>query len=231
MANNRTAPDVPSASDAAASRESPAASRESPAGNAAKRRADKIAGRRDELARATLRTLAELGYARTSLREIAANSEYSHGVLHYYFIDKVDLISHCVRLYKTECVARYDDLVAGASEAGALRSGFAERLAQTLVDDNEMHRLWYDLRSQSMFEQVFAPDVQAIDTNLEQMIWRVVERYAELSHSMPTVDARTAYAALDGLFVQALVRYSHGTADAPHRLREQAFELLPRLIA
>ncbi len=40
---------------------------------------DKFQAKRRELATATLHTLAELGYARTSLREIAQNSEYSHG--------------------------------------------------------------------------------------------------------------------------------------------------------
>ena len=50
-----------------------------------RRQVDKFAARRTQLADAALQTLAELGYARTSLREIAQNSEFSHGVLHYYF--------------------------------------------------------------------------------------------------------------------------------------------------
>ena len=45
------------------------------------------------------------------------NSEFSHGVLHYYFRDKVDLITHCVREYKAQCVTRYDEVVATASSA------------------------------------------------------------------------------------------------------------------
>ena len=61
---------------------------------------DKFSQRRAELGEAALQTLAALGYARTSLREIAQNSEFSHGVLHYYFRDKVDLITYCVRQYK-----------------------------------------------------------------------------------------------------------------------------------
>src|SRR5882724_4138226 len=60
-------------------------------------RVDKFSARRIELAEAALETLAELGYARTSLREIAQKSEFTHGVLHYYFSDKVDLICCCVR--------------------------------------------------------------------------------------------------------------------------------------
>ena len=64
------------------------------------RQIDKFADRRAQLANSALLTLSELGYARTSLREIAQNSEFSHGVLHYYFTDKVDLIMHCVKQYK-----------------------------------------------------------------------------------------------------------------------------------
>jgi AcrR family transcriptional regulator len=43
-----------------------------------RQRVDKFAERRAELAEAALQTLSELGYARTSLREIAENSEFTH---------------------------------------------------------------------------------------------------------------------------------------------------------
>jgi AcrR family transcriptional regulator len=62
-----------------------------------RRQVDKFAQRRAQLAASALQTLSELGYARTSMREIAQNSEFSHGVLHYYFRDKVELITFCVR--------------------------------------------------------------------------------------------------------------------------------------
>ena len=82
-----------------------------------RRQVDKFAERRAQLADAALQTLAELGYARTSLREIAQNSQFSHGVLHYYFSDKEDLITHCVRQYEAACVTRYDEIVATAGSA------------------------------------------------------------------------------------------------------------------
>ena len=43
----------------------------------ARRQLDKFAERRAQLAAAALQTLAEQGYARTSLRDIAQNSEFS----------------------------------------------------------------------------------------------------------------------------------------------------------
>ena len=84
-----------------------------------RRQVDKFAERRAQLADAALQTLAELGYARTSLREIAQNSQFSHGVLHYYFSDKEDLLTHCVRQYEAACVTRYDEIVAAALGGGA----------------------------------------------------------------------------------------------------------------
>src|SRR3954464_10203885 len=102
---------------------------------------DKVAPRRRELAAAALKTLSELGYARTSLREIAQNSEFSHGVLHYYFRDKVELIMYCVKQYKAECVKRYDQIVATAEQADQLKVDFGAALAVTCEEDATMHRL------------------------------------------------------------------------------------------
>jgi AcrR family transcriptional regulator len=181
--------------------------------------------RRRELATAALQTLGELGYARTSLREIAVNSPYSHGVVHYYFADKVELITYCVRQYKAECVTRYDDIVASAASADELAEAFADALCTTLVDDAAMHRLWYDLRSQAPFEEALRADVLDIDAALERMIWTVVSRYAELRGATVTMGPARAYALFDGLFEQALVR------GEPDELRAGALQLLALIVS
>ena len=187
--------------------------------------------RRNELAESALLTLGELGYARTSLRDIAANSPFSHGVVHYYFSDKTELITYCVRYYKTQCVTRYDDIIAESTSAAGLLEAFADRLAQTLVEDGAMHRLWYDLRTQAMFEDVLRPDVLMIDATLEDMIWRVLSRYAVLAGGELGTDSATAYAMLDGVFERALLRHLAGQPEALDFLRERAVAMLPRLLA
>jgi AcrR family transcriptional regulator len=201
---------------------------------AAERRArgpvDKFTARRNELAEAALKTLAERGYAQTGLRDIAQNSEFSHGVLHYYFADKTDLITHCVREYKAVCVTRYDEVVATATTAAELATGFLDKLAETLTDEAPMHRLWYDLRNQSMFEPAFHADVAEIDLSLERMIWRIVTRYAELSGLSPQVGSPTMYAIFDGLFQQALLRQLAGEPSAADDLRAAVTEALPHLV-
>lgn len=196
-----------------------------------RRQVDKFAERRSQLAAAALKTLSELGYARTSLREIAQNSDFSHGVLHYYFADKVDLITYCVRQYKAVCVQRYDEIVAVATTAPGLLSGFATGLSATLVEDATLHRLWYDLRNQSQFESSYRQDVSEIDASLRNMVWRIVSRYAELAGTTPGVTPAEAYAVFDGGFQHALWQQLAGNGAAAGALEDSVAQLLPRLMA
>jgi AcrR family transcriptional regulator len=195
----------------------------------ARRQVDKFAERRAQLAAAALQTLAEQGYARTSLRDIAQNTEFSHGVLHYYFSDKFELITYCVRQYKAECVTRYDSIVASAGSAGELKRGFGVAMATTLREDAPLHRLWYDLRNQSLFDESIRGDVLEIDQSLERMIWRIASKYADLAGTPLTVTPSVAYAVFDGLFQQALIRHLAGGADAASGLEENVPQVLESL--
>lgn len=190
---------------------------------------NKFESKRTELAEATLHTLAELGYARTSLREIAQNSEYSHGVLHYYFTDKLDLITHAVRQYEAICVTRYDEVVADASDAAGLYADFEAEYFATLSADAGIHRLWYDLRNQALFDGSFRGDVLEIEERREEMIWRVVARYCELRGTTPALDKASAYTLVDGIFQRALLHHLAGNrteTDAAHGQLRAAFALL-----
>src|ERR1700732_2087185 len=189
-------------------------------------RVDKFATRRIELAEAALETLAELGYARTSLREIAQKSEFSHGVLHYYFSDKFDLICCSVRHYKAKCVTPYDQITATARSRDELLTGFLDKLAETIRTEAHMHRLWYDLRAQALFEDAFRDDVMAIDRSLEDMVWRIVSRYAELGGKTPLVSSEVLYALFDGLFQKYLLRHLSDDAQSIPDLRAELTRLL-----
>jgi TetR/AcrR family transcriptional regulator, transcriptional repressor of bet genes len=193
--------------------------------------ADKFDERRNQLAESALRTLGELGYARTSLREIAHNSEFSHGVVHYYFDDKLDLIVHGVRLYKARCVTRYDEVIANSAAPAELVAAFAAKLAETIRDEAPMHRLWYDLRTQGMFEAGLRDAVVLIDKTLEQMIWRVVRRYSELTGRPPSRTPAAAYGLLDGLFQQALFGWVTERPGALDELVAEVTELMPYLLS
>lgn len=185
---------------------------------------------RDQLAEAALTTLGELGYARASIRDIADNSTYSLETVHDYFDDKIDLVVYCVRYYKAQCVKRYDGVLAEATTPEELVEGFAAKLGETIRDEAPMHRLWYDLRSQSMFEPRLRDVVTMINRTLEEMVWRVVDRYAELA-GQPLIATKSAavYGMLDGLFQQTLLAYVDGE-ETLDLLADEVRDLMPLLV-
>jgi AcrR family transcriptional regulator len=56
-------------------------------------------------------------------------------VLHYYFSDKEELLTECLRQYQAECVTRYDEIAAAAESATELRRQFSAAMAHTLATD------------------------------------------------------------------------------------------------
>jgi TetR/AcrR family transcriptional repressor of bet genes len=192
---------------------------------------DKHDARRRALADSALRTLGELGYAKSSLREIANNSPFTHGVVHYYFGDKLELIVYCVKQYKAICVARYDAVVADSTSPEDLLVAFADKLCETIVDEAPMHRLWYDLRSQSMFEESLREAVSQIDRTLEEMVWQIVTRYADLSGTELSLTSHAVYGMLDGVFQQAVLSYLSGhEQESLDALRAEVYDLMPLML-
>jgi len=185
--------------------------------------------RRTQLALSALDTLAELGYAQTSLRDIAQHSEFTHGVVHYYFADKVELISHCVRVFHDRLVSRFDDDLASYHDLDEMGAAVAAKLVFTLTEETAQHRLWYDLRAQSMFNEVIREDVRQIEASLEGFAWRIVLRYAELSGTTPVVDSATNYRMYDGIFQNALLDHLAGVPDAAERVVEQTSWLMQQI--
>ena len=90
-----------------------------------------------------------------------------------------------------------------------------------------MHRLWYDLRSQALFEDAFRDDVAEIDQLLEDMVWRIASRFAELGGKQPAISASALYALFDGLFQKCLLRHLSVERRAIAELHDEVGRLLP----
>lgn len=108
---------------------------------------------------------------------------------------------------------------------------FLDSLCASLKDDGPMHRLWYDLRSQSTFEPAFREDVEQIDKSLCEMVSRVMHRFAALAGAEPRISDAGLYALFDGLFQHALVRHFSGAPDAIAALRSEAEAAVRQVIA
>ena len=86
------------------------------------------------------------------------------------------------------------------------------------------------MRSQAMFEVALQPTVVDLDHQLEEMIWRVVSRHAELRDTVPAVSSVTAYSVFDGLFENSLIRHLAGDTGATERLRTESAWLISTLM-
>ncbi len=70
------------------------------------------------------------------------------------------------------------------------------------------------------------------DGTLQDMIWRVVSRYAELSGADVAMSPSSAYGVLDGLFQKALLAYLTGDPQtALDELVGEVHGLLPLTLA
>ncbi len=187
------------------------------------RKSRKWQARKDQIAESAMRVLSTLGYADTTLRDIATGSGLSLGMLHYYFEDKIGLITYCVRIYKRRFIEDVHLALLEANGREELIGALVDGLTQAVADDWRAHMLWYDIRSQAMFDHAFRPVVKEI----EQALTEVVEVAAErLSGDIPP---DIAYASLDGLFRYFLQRASTDNASTLDRMTAGFDTLIRRL--
>ena len=87
-------------------------------------------------------------------------------------------------------------------------------------------------RDPGAFAAAFRDDVALIDKGLEQMVWNVIARLAELAGVAPQrlPAPSLAYASIDGLFQQALLRHLDGDAQAVPDLQRDVAALLRLLL-
>lgn len=180
----------------------------------ATRRSDRRNAKKRALAEHTLSTLSQLGYARTSLRDIAEQSDVSLGILHYYFEDKAELISTCVQLYKEDFLARLGANLAASGPPERIGARIVEGLVDSIENDAEMHRLWYDIRSQALFDDSFTDVVTELERAMVDLCGRLLERI-----DVAGQDPLDIYLRFDGLFRYHLQRKLNGETAAPDDLR------------
>lgn len=188
-----------------------------------RKREAKREAKREELARAAIATLAHLGFARTSLRDIAEQTGSSVGLIHYYFEDKLDLIEHCVRLFKRDFVARVDALIAQDLAPDAMTDLIIEALVATVRHEAPFHRMWDDIVAQAMFEPRFQGAVHDIEASLIGMFERLFAKIgADPEH------ATEAYMAVHGVFHIHLLHFLSGDPSALDDLQRRMRSTLGR---
>jgi TetR/AcrR family transcriptional repressor of bet genes len=191
---------------------------------------DKFGERRETLVGFAISVLLEQGYCRTSLRDIAQRSTYSHGVVHYYFADKLDLMTECLAFYQQRAEDQLQDVDTREGPAPALAARLGRDLAASVRDEWQIHRLWYDLRAQAMYQERLWDAVARVETARQALAGRMVGHYAELSGQRVLVDPVTACALIDGLVATAVMQRTRGGNTSLDWLAQALTELLPTLV-
>lgn len=192
----------------------------------AERKNRKRQEKKDQIANSALQALQDLGYANTSLRDIAEKAGLSLGMLHYYFEDRTALILHCVTAYKTTFTSLLQEAVGQAVGREAVMDALAGALATTIVEDAFTHRLWYDLRSQALFDPVFRPAVEDIERTLIDIFAMAATRAGKADE----VDAALGYAVLDGVFRYQMQNQVTGTPRDEESLAMEMRAVLEKLL-
>lgn len=188
-------------------------------GGAHGRRSQKREEKRRALAESTAEALCALGFANTSMRDIAARSGNPLSTLHYYFEDRVDLISYSVRFHKMEFLAELTDAV-GADSLEELIRLFSEGLARGVTYHADTHKIWFDIRNQAMFDIAFEPVIADIEGTIIGIFKDIEDRFLP-GRSAAELD----YTAVDGLF-----RYIMQSEKPEHRDFEANFALFKQML-
>ena len=190
------------------------------------------AERRSELAQHALAALAELGYARVNLREIATRSGLSLGVIHYHFKDKNELLAAAVTLYKEAFLHQVEGCISSATDRASLAENLGSLLQQAVTQHGMTHRLWYDIRAQALFDQTFLDLVSDLEDRLIRVIQHGLKGLSELDALMgqkppltSNVDATLIYITLDGWFRYYLQRFIMGDEKAPKMLKQRLVDM------
>jgi AcrR family transcriptional regulator len=165
------------------------------------KRQEKRTSKKNELADSAVEVLSQLGYARTSLRDIAQHSGVSVGVVHYYFEDRVDLISYCTSRYKTEFAQMLEATLVGGETNQQIIEAFTNELVDAIDKDADKHRMWYDIRAQALFDENFH---QTID-EIEDLQINIVSTFLSLL-GKEGGDSLSIFLTLDGTFRHYLKR-------------------------
>ncbi len=176
--------------------------------------------RKTELADQALRSLSAQSYARTSLRDIAAAADINLGRLHYYFGDKSELIVFTVRRFKQTFIARLAEIIVDRHSVEEA----IEALVESAVTSTTMHRFWYDLRNQALFEPKYRDVVSEIEHELKAMTGTVLRLIDPARDPEPFRDL--AYVALDGIFFQGIQAVLFGDDSVRERMTQALFAVV-----
>lgn len=164
--------------------------------------------RRDEVLTATWRVIAREGFAQTTIREIALEAGYSHGVLAHYFTNKQDILSSALLLCHQRVRERMQRRTQGLDGLDALRVIMVEALPLDAERDLEAGieiSFWHQALGNAELARLQHDEFDLLCDELRGPLLQA----RKLGQLRPSVDIEEAVHALvvliDGLSIQRVL--------------------------
>ncbi len=101
--------------------------------------------RREQIIEALYECLAEKGHERITIKKIAQRAGLPHGVIHYYFTDKDEIIAELVKNLQTTYYNRWNELLSAIPNDSRKIPAAINFLAESMILDPGLNRVLYNL--------------------------------------------------------------------------------------
>lgn len=101
--------------------------------------------RRKQILKALYECLSEKGHERVTIKKIAQKAALPHGVIHYYFTDKDEIIAELVTTLQASYYNQWEKLLSTISDNTLKISAAIDFLAESMVLDPGLNRVLYNL--------------------------------------------------------------------------------------
>jgi AcrR family transcriptional regulator len=164
--------------------------------------------RRRELASAVWRLILRQGIEGVSIRDVAAEADWSSGALRHYFKTRDELLSFALRLVVDRVVERLSAGPRGKSPREAVRHILREILPLD-ADRRAEAAIWFAFANRSLTDRRLAEEQELIFVGTRDLCRRIahdLDRYGNLAPGRdPEQEAARLHALIDGLAVQGLL--------------------------
>jgi AcrR family transcriptional regulator len=112
--------------------------------------------RREQIVRATIRCLARDGYARLTMKRVAAEADVSQGILHYYFRDKAAMLAAAALRVTADLDRRVAVEARGARDARRRLRAVISACLETAVESRDFWTVFIEFWGEALHDRRLA---------------------------------------------------------------------------
>lgn len=133
--------------------------------------------RRSQIIKALYQCLAKAGHETVTVKDIAAKAGMTHGIIHYYFKTKDDIVSGLAESLAEEYADRLTEYLKPLDSQEVVIEALLDFVVDELVFNRELNRVFYNLVQMAFQRKVLAKAMQRM---LRRYRGRAIELFEEL---------------------------------------------------